>query len=143
MMKNPDKKEDSLDKQKHAGGRPSLWVNPEIVKKLIDEYFQNQKRPTLAGLAVSLGISRSTLYNYAEKDQFLDIIKAAREKVEAIYEERMIFESQPTGVIFALKNMGWSDRQEIDHRTLGEPINGFNYQLPVKPVDDSNDQAPL
>lgn len=97
-----------------AGGRPPLWTEPSELEKLVNDYFQSTKRPTLSGLALHLGIERKTLYNYEEKDEFLHIIKKARERVEAIYEERTIYEPNPTGVIFALKNMGWTDRVQND-----------------------------
>lgn len=108
---------------KHAGGRPLTWTDLETLKKIIDQYFANQKHPTMSGLAEALDISRSTLYNYAERDEFLDTIKKARQKIELIYEELLIYrESTPTGVIFALKNLGWKDVQAIDHTTLGEKL---------------------
>jgi hypothetical protein len=107
---------------KHAGGRPPLWTDPEVLQCLVDDYFKIDTKPTLSGLALHLGIERKTLYNYETKDEFLHIIKKARQKVEAIYEERAVYDDKPTGVIFALKNMGWSDNQKIDHTTAGEPI---------------------
>lgn len=107
---------------KNKGGRPSLWVNPEVLAKLVDEYFENETQPTLAGLAYSLGISRSTLYNYENKDEFLDIIKKARRKVEKEYEKHLVYTDRPTGVIFALKNMGWADRSVNEEKHSGTVI---------------------
>ena len=109
-----------------AGGRPPIWNKPEDLQALVDDYFNENDRVTLAGLAVHLGIDRKTLYNYEDKDEFFYIIKKARAKVERIYEERAIYEQQPTGVIFALKNMGWADNQKIDHTTKDESINKFD-----------------
>ena len=106
----------------NLGGRPPIWTEPKELQELVNQYFAQTERPTLSGLAVWLGIDRQTLYNYAEKDGFFDIIKAARARVEAIYEERAIYEPNPTGVIFSLKNMGWTDRVANDHTTQGEKI---------------------
>ena len=103
-------------------GRPSLWVNPEVLSKLVDSYFEQEKQPTLSGLALALDISRSSLYNYGEKDEFLHIIKKARARVEHAYEKLLLYSPSPTGVIFALKNMGWADAQKIDHSTLGKEL---------------------
>jgi hypothetical protein len=97
-----------------AGGRPMIWKDPIELSDLISDYFNQTSRPTLSGLAVFLEVDRQTLYNYKEKDEFFGIIKRATAKVEAIYEERAIYENNPTGVIFALKNMGWSDNKKID-----------------------------
>lgn len=96
--------------------RPLKYDTPEKLQTAVDLYFDKEEKPTLAGLAYELGINRQTLYNYENKDQFLDIIKKARERVEASYEGRLIYGSNPTGVIFALKNMGWKDKQEVDNR---------------------------
>jgi hypothetical protein len=127
-------------------GRPALWTDPAVLKKLIDTYFDSETKPTLAGLAVALGTSRSTLYNYAEKDEFLDIIKEARDKVLRIYEERLIYSNLPTGVIFALKNTGWKDRTDTDITSGGKPIpfksiadvfpNNSNAEAPETPKED-------
>jgi hypothetical protein len=95
-------------------GRPLVYESPEKLLEAVNDYFDNTDRPTLSGLAVELGIDRQTLYNYAERDEFFDIIKKARERVEAKYEERLIWDNSPTGVIFALKNMGWKDKTETD-----------------------------
>jgi hypothetical protein len=115
------KKDDSIGK--HAGGRPPLFETPEQLLELVESYFSSDDKPTLSGLSFNLGMSRQSLYNYAEKDEFFDIIKKARQRIESVYEKRLIYESNPTGVIFALKNMGWFDKQEIDHTTKGESIN--------------------
>jgi hypothetical protein len=101
---------------KDLGGRPPLWDNPQVLQDLVDAYFKDvyNTRKTLAGLAIHLGIERKTLYNYKERDGFLHIIKNARANIEALYEERAIYDGQPAGVIFALKNMGWSDKTETN-----------------------------
>jgi hypothetical protein len=105
-----------------GAGRPRIWKDPIELANLIADYFNSTQKPTLSGLAVYLEIDRQTLYNYKERDEFFDIIKKATAKVEAIYEERAIYENNPTGVIFALKNMGWTDRVANDHTTKGEAI---------------------
>jgi hypothetical protein len=98
----------------HAGGRPLIFPSPADLQSACDLYFASEERITLAGLALALNIDRQTLYNYAERDEYFDIIKKAREKVEARYEAKLIYDNQPTGVIFALKNMGWKDKTETE-----------------------------
>lgn len=105
--------ENENGKKKHPGGRPPIWTDPSVLQKLVDQYFEHEEKPTLAGLACALDISRRTLYNYDEKDKFLYIIKKAREKVEEIYEKYLIYGEKPVGTIFALKNMGWKDRSDV------------------------------
>jgi len=119
-------------------GRPLIFETPDDLKIKVDEYFENETKWTLAGLAYHLGIDRHTLYNYKEREDFFHIIKAATDRVAARYEERLVYENSPTGVIFALKNMGWSDKSEMDVTSKGEQINGFNYIAP----NDSNSVQP-
>ena len=99
-------------------GRPLKYETPEELESAIDAYFDETERPTLSGLALFLGFdSRQTLYNYKERDEFLDIIKRARLIVESKYEERLVYEPNQTGVIFALKNMEWKDSKSLDHQS--------------------------
>lgn len=98
-----------------AAGRPRIYETEERLKAAIDSYFQSTNKVTITGLAFYLGFeSRQSIYDYEKEGEFSYIIKNARLRVEAGYEERLIYENSPTGVIFALKNMGWKDRQEID-----------------------------
>ncbi len=119
-------------------GRPMLFETPEELSSAIMDYIQHEKKPTLAGLAYHLGIDRQTLYNYKARPEFFDIIKKATDYVEYKYEERLIYESNPTGVIFALKNMGWRDKQDLDVTTAGEKI-AFNGIQVIKPNDPNTD----
>ena len=126
-----------MSKDKSKGGRPLLFKTPDELQEAVDAYFDNELRPTLAGLAVHIGVGRKTLYNYDKRDEFLHIIKKAREKVEAIYESRLIYEQSPTGVIFALKNMDWRDKTETDVTTGGEKLT-----MPKFVMDEANRKKP-
>lgn len=125
MAKKTEKKVEKKV-EKRPVGRPPTWTNPDVLAKLIDQYFKNQPHPTMAGLAESLDISRASLYQYAEKDEFIDTIKKARQRIELIYEDLLIYGTAPTGVIFALKNTGWKDRTDMttDDKPLPAPIYG-------------------
>lgn len=126
-------------KKKNKGGRPSLWVDPQQLQDLIDKYFENEKQPTFAGLAYYIGIDRGTLYNYEKKDEFFNTIKKARAKMLQVYENLLIYNGKNTaGIIFALKNTGWSDKTEVDHTSKGERIVGFNYLPPVEEDEEPN-----
>jgi hypothetical protein len=123
-----------------AAGRPRIYNTPEELEAAIDDYFnpivenfietstksgtsrtkvgeerQPREKVTVSGLAFHLGFdSRQSLYDYEEKEEFSYIVKKARLRVEMSYEERL---SEPacTGAIFALKNMGWKDKTEVDN----------------------------
>ena len=68
------KKDGSLVKDKD-GQNTHIWLK---VRKLTE-----QKPYTVSGLAVALGISRQTLLNYAEREEFLDSIQAAKDRCES------------------------------------------------------------
>jgi hypothetical protein len=111
--------------------RPLVFKTPEELKKAIDKYIKQADKPTLAGLAYHLGINRQTLYNYKERPEFLDIIKSATDYIESQYEERLIYGNNPTGLIFALKNMGWTDKQKIEQQTEHSGGISINWSDPV------------
>lgn len=79
-------------------------------------------------MALALGFtSRGALDEYAHYDGFSHSVKRAKTYVELAYEKRLAGNA-PTGAIFALKNMGWSDKQEIEHSgsvTIGKEFDGL------------------
>lgn len=78
---------------------------------------------TMSGLASYLGIDRGTVLNYSKDEKFFSTIKAAREKVHADVETRLM-EKNATGAIFNLKNnFGWKDQTYQDITTDGESLN--------------------
>ena len=106
------------------GGSPPYYDDPVKFQGACDKYFEDceeKKVPaTITGLALALGFcTRKSLLDYAEKIEFVNIIKKARLRVECEYEKRLSGNS-PSGSIFALKNMNWSDKQEIDGNIKGE-----------------------
>lgn len=124
------------------GGRPPVYSSVEELKLAIDKYFNEDhkirtvligKAPnqtkvelpviTITGLTMYLGFeSRQSFYDYEKNEEFSYIIKRARLFVENEYEEQLQH-GNTTGAIFALKNMGWIDKQELDHTTNGQSIN--------------------
>lgn len=118
-------------------GQLLKYKTADELKDSVDKYFDGTNRPTLAGLAYHLGISRQTLYSYEHNDIFLDTIKRAREKVKAIFEERAVYEPNPTGVIFVMKNMGYSDNIKTENKSehkveVKAPINWLNPDEPAE-----------
>ena len=104
-------------------GRPLLFQTEEELHSKIREYLDSvivkEDQPTITGLAYYLGFeSRQSFYDCEAKEQFSYTIKRARLLIEANYEQAL-FSKNPTGPIFALKNFGWRDRQEIDQKLSG------------------------
>ena len=99
----------------NAGGRPPFFSSPEELLKMITAYFEKAKgNSTITGLAYDLGFeSRQSFYDYEKREEFSYIIKRARLFVESCYELKLSGQ-YIAGSVFALKNMGWSDKQEIE-----------------------------
>ena len=105
-----------------AGGRPLLIQSPEEMEQRLEDYLSLCRDPdaprpiTLTGMVMHMGFcARSDLDAYEARPEFRDIVKRARLAVEQSYEHRLD-RDRPTGAIFALKNMGWSDQQTIELR---------------------------
>lgn len=107
--------------------RPKYSSAKELETQIKDyyEWAESQEKPlTFSGLAYHLGFSsRQSIWEYANRKDELSLpIKRAMLKIESDYEEALRTKSC-TGAIFALKNRGWSDKQEIEHSTTDEDGN--------------------
>jgi hypothetical protein len=97
-------------------GRPRIYNTAEELEAEVEKYFgiTEQSDVTITGLALHLGFeSRQSIYDYEKNGEFSYIIKRAKLRVELAYEWRLNSNSC-TGAIFALKNMGWKDKQEVE-----------------------------
>lgn len=97
------------------GGKPPYYDNPEVLESKVNEYFNDciktKQHPKITGLTLYLGFCElKSLDDYEKKEEFVHIIKRSRLAVQLSYEQLLI-SNNATGAIFALKNMGWSDRQ--------------------------------
>jgi hypothetical protein len=121
------------------GGRPAHYETPEALQQECIAYFDhciNQKeKATVTGLSLYLGFSsRSSLDDYEKRsDEFSFIIKRSKLAVENSYEL-----SGQTIDIFALKNMGWKDKQEMDVRTPEGVTVIYKQQEGNKPLPDED-----
>ena len=124
-----------------AGGRPAHFDNAEELKIEVDKYFESIngiEHPTVTGLALYLGFeSRQSVYDYEKNGEFSYIIKRARLMVENGYEKELRSD-KPTGAIFALKNMGWVDKQESTVTNLNVNIEPSPEE--AKKIKDSFDK---
>lgn len=100
---------------------PEYSEEGEILKHA--EIIRNPEPPTVTGLSLYLGFSsKTTLYEYAKNEVFANPIKRALTFVEKNYEEAL-FSKASTGAIFALKNMGWTDKVEVENTNLNTNLN--------------------
>lgn len=149
-------------------GRPLQYKNKEEMQRLIDLYFLACKvhrepdkymvllddlsdedllvindiddvHPTVTGLGLVLDLSRQGLINYEVRDEFVDTIKRAKNKIEA-YLEQSLHGTTVTGVIFNLKNnYKWQDKHETElSGPDGKPIDTkWTFEVVDAPTTDS------
>lgn len=123
----------------NEGGRPAHYETPEELHIKCIAFFEHciekGEKATITGLALFLGFaSRSSFDDYEKRsDEFSYIIRRSKLAVENSYEL-----SGQTIDIFALKNMGWKDKSEIDHRTPDGVTVLYKQQEGNQPLPDAD-----
>ena len=70
----------------------------------------------ITGLALALGLSgREALSEYGRREEFSVTVKELKSICENFAENKLFSGNNPTGAIFALKNYGWTDKQDLFH----------------------------
>lgn len=117
-----------------TAGRPPRFETAEELEQMVLEYFDNCpdkvkinsyegghkelleiSRPSMSGLALFLGFAdRRSLYDYEKHDKYSHSIKIARSLIERFYEVcTQAGAIDKTFGIFAMKQFGWTDKQEV------------------------------
>lgn len=118
----------------------TFFKTAKELQEKIDEYIElctsdieNIKPLTYTGLAYHLGFaSRQSIWEYSKrKDELALPVKRAMLRIEQSYEEALHGNS-PTGSIFALKNRGWRDKQELEHTVNTEAIDALKKEYGYK-----------
>ena len=116
-------------------GRPLKYETEEKLSQAIEKYFKEtpEREWTITGLAMTIGLDRKALIEYGNKEEFSNTIKNAKDRVQIAYEKDLRRYGR-SGDIFALKNFGWRDKQEVEstneniNMTYEEYINKVNKQ---------------
>lgn len=104
--------------------RPRIYEDADELDKRVESYMDwcrmNDEKPTVTGATLHLGFcDKTTLYDYRDRPEFSHSIKRLLLFVENGY-ETALHGNSVTGSIFALKNMGWKDKTEVDSNvTMG------------------------
>ena len=109
---------------KSNAGRPPKFDSPEQLQEKIQEYIDQNKESglTITGLCYHCGFeSRQSFYDLQKRDKFSYTIKRARLFIENFYELKLS-DKFSTGAIFALKNLGWTDKQELSIKNDNLPF---------------------
>lgn len=120
---------------KELFGRPPKYTDAKEMEERITKYFEESKtasgkyQPTIEGLTLYLGFhSRQSLHNYAEKEDFLDVVNRAKMFIKSCYEKNL-YGFAWAGAQFALRNIGkedWKDEitehsdRKVTHVTIEE-----------------------
>lgn len=107
--------------------RATAYDNADELLKKIEEYFDTTpvKEQTRAGLCIFLGISTTTMVNYksgAKGEEIKKVAEWAYTRLEHKYELDLNVKNNPSGPIFALKQYGWRDSQEVEAKVSGFEI---------------------
>ncbi len=103
-----------------------LKLSPAQVKDGITTYiarfdprspdYEPKFVPTINGLANHLGLSKTTLLRYRERDEYIGLFEPVMQALEGWWEAKLA-SSSPVGAIFWLKNRpdrSWNDRTQTD-----------------------------
>lgn len=85
--------------------------------------IKTQVKPfTISGLANALDMSRQSLLNYSEKEEFFDTIMRAKRKCEVYAEERLYDKDGVKGAMFSLTNNfdNWKEKQNVEANVTSE-----------------------
>lgn len=91
--------------------KPTAKSPPEMREQKV---WDRQPQPaTLSGLALHLGFdSLQAFESYEKHGRFASIAQRARLRIESEY-EKMLHQQPSTGAIFALKSLGWMEKQAV------------------------------
>ncbi len=108
-----------VDNGKPTVGRKLKYPTPKLLKVAVDSFFKTEPYPTLTGLARHIGLTREGVRGYKQREEYADIIKEAAQKVEEMYEKRLIYGNgkNQAGIIFALRvGMKWERLRPTEGR---------------------------
>lgn len=122
--------------------------NAELVQERIERYFEicaeNDMKPNIPGLALSLGVDRTTLWRWvngqlSKPEDVRNTIKNAYQIINSMMEDWMQNgKINPVAGIFLMKNnMGYADKQEVvvtPNQPLGNEMSSDDLQQ--KYIDD-------
>jgi len=106
--------------------RPRKYTDPAELQAKIEDYFNDtiQKNWTITGLALYCGFADKKSYKgYADVEGFEELIGWSLMKVEHSYEMDLKHFGRPW-TIFALKNMDWHDKQQVESVSLNLSLGG-------------------
>jgi len=113
--------------RKGEHGFPKKYESADLLMEKIEEYFNetHPKEQTRAGLCVYLGITTRTFANWLSGTQGEEMkmaVEWAATRIEHKWELDLSTRPNPSGPIFALKQYGWRDNQDVELKSQGFEI---------------------
>lgn len=114
---------------KRAVGRPKKYATADELSKAVQDYFDSlvtatgkfKRAPSVAGLCLYLGISRSTWYAYADDADLEPVVEGARLTVEDFWVNQLAGKFA-NGAKFALGcGFGWNERGRWNEKDAEAP----------------------
>ena len=108
------------------------------LNEFVEAYFKtcekNNRYPTIANLAVMLGISREDLIEYSGDPQITAALNYAKTRIAATYEDKMLSGTDSISAeVFLLKaNHGYTERSLVENRHVGEVKTVVQFELPPR-----------
>lgn len=96
-------------------GRPRKFSKKRVkeLMALFDDYIESNEIPIIAEFAYKNNILRESLYDYPEFSTLLK--KCINKKESALEKYALAGEVSTPMAIFSLKQLGWRDKQEVEH----------------------------
>jgi len=96
-------------------GRHLIFNDAAELEQAVNSYFdecEKNKRPYLiSGLAFHLSVTRQTLLNYANREEFSTVLGRAKTRCEIYAASQLYVNENMTGAIFNLRtNYGWTTK---------------------------------
>lgn len=139
-MGNETKRKGAGDWSTGKSRGQSKAVKPDEILDKAEEYLANcteESRPTRYGLFKACGFkTKQSFYDYKKDPDYAGVLEQVEFMIEGKYEQQLANGRGDGGIVFALKQYGWNDKQQIDHTTGGQQINTWS----VLPVTTNKDE---
>ncbi len=130
----------SVGGQKHPGGRPKKpKYDIEYMIKQIEKYTEIAEPPILKELCYMENWNYEYVNQLKNKHEKLSLsIKALLTKKEVLLEKALYAGQNNTGMIFGLKQLGWSDRvEQVVTADVNANISNLSYEEVKARIDEA------
>lgn len=102
-------------------GRKKM-LTPEELEGKAQEYVDScteESRPTRVGLFRFMGFkTKQSFFDYMKDPDYKDVLEEALFLIEGQYEQQLANGRGDGGLVFALKQYGWADKQEVLNKNV-------------------------